>query len=281
VPAEAFVHVSPFDRTARQRLGFLDHPGKRVPVIRIAGQRLGVEDELAALAAPVGGGDGDLDPELIGLVGFALPDALDFGGMPGIELGAALVLVLRADAHGLAERPGEDRLQPRVPFDLARDIPDQPAEAGAQELQLPVGPLELLGMGVALRHLRRALGEPRIGLPQLEAFRLGLGAQLLDRPQHQLGVGWMGHGLGLDRGVDRDPRQVPELERAARMGHPQRLGQERIELVPDLLAPVADARALVRELMGEELRPGEILEIGAVDPALADLLVRQPAGLLQ
>jgi hypothetical protein len=84
VPAEALVHIGPLDRAACQRLGFLDHPGERVPIVGIAGQRLGVEDELAALAAPAGGGDGDLDPELVGLVGFALPDALDFGGMPGI-----------------------------------------------------------------------------------------------------------------------------------------------------------------------------------------------------
>lgn len=33
--------------------------------------------------------------------------------------------------------------------------------------------------------------------------------------------------------------------------------------------------------MGEELRPGEVLEIGIVDPAVADLLVRQRVYLLQ
>lgn len=40
------------------------------------------------------------------------------------------------------------------------------AEPGAQEPQLAIGPLELLGMGVAPRHQRRPLGHPPIGLAQ-------------------------------------------------------------------------------------------------------------------
>lgn len=43
----------------------------------------------------------------------------------------------------------------------------------------------------------------------------------------------------------------------------------------------ADARAFMRELVSEELRTDEVLEIGIIDPAIADLFVRQPEGLLQ
>jgi hypothetical protein len=43
-----------------------------VPIIRIARQRLGVQHELAARRAGVGGGDRDLDAELIGRAGLGM-----------------------------------------------------------------------------------------------------------------------------------------------------------------------------------------------------------------
>ena len=63
-------------------IGALDHVGQGVAVIGIAGQGLGVEDELAALGAPVGGGERGLDAELVRRSRLALADALGLGRMP-------------------------------------------------------------------------------------------------------------------------------------------------------------------------------------------------------
>jgi len=97
----ALVDIGPFDLAARERLGFLDRVPQSVAVVGIAGQGLGVEDELAALAASVGGGERDLDAELVGRPGLALADALGLRRMPGIELPAALAMLLPADLRGL------------------------------------------------------------------------------------------------------------------------------------------------------------------------------------
>jgi hypothetical protein len=56
--------------------------------------------ELAARGGGVGGDDRDLDAELIGRAGVALADAFDLWGMEGIELPAALALLLRTDLAG-------------------------------------------------------------------------------------------------------------------------------------------------------------------------------------
>jgi len=53
------------------------------------------------------------------------------------------------------------------------------------------------------------------------------------------------------------------------MRNPQALAQEKLQLVAEPLAPVAQVRALVWKLMLEELFAGEVLEIRVVDPALA------------
>jgi hypothetical protein len=58
--------------------------------------------------------------------------------MGGIELPAALVLLLRGIcARGLAER---DRLQCRLALDLPAHVPDNPAQAAAQDAQLLLTP---------------------------------------------------------------------------------------------------------------------------------------------
>ena len=64
-----------------------------------------MQHELAARSAGVGGDDRDLDAELVRRAGVALADALDLGGMEGIEFPAALALLLRADLGGASERP--------------------------------------------------------------------------------------------------------------------------------------------------------------------------------
>ena len=49
------------------------------------------------------------------------------------------------------------------------DVADNPAQPAAQDTQLPLMPLELVGMGVAARHHRGGLGHARVGLPQSDA----------------------------------------------------------------------------------------------------------------
>ncbi len=56
---------------------------------------------------------------------------------------------------GLDEGASEDR----IAIDLACDVTDQAAEPGAEELQLPVHPLELFGVRIAPGHNRCPLGD--------------------------------------------------------------------------------------------------------------------------
>lgn len=51
-----------------------------------------MQHELAARSASVGGDDRDLDAELVGHLRLAFADALDLGGVKGIELSTALAL---------------------------------------------------------------------------------------------------------------------------------------------------------------------------------------------
>ena len=59
--------------------------GQRMAVIRVAGQRLGVGDELAALGAIERGGERDLDAEFVGAMGLALADAFDLGRVQRVD----------------------------------------------------------------------------------------------------------------------------------------------------------------------------------------------------
>ena len=132
VAAVSFVDIGTLDLGPSEPLGVLDRGPQRVPIIRIARQCLGVQDELAAGRAGVGGGDRDLNAELIGRAGFALADALDLGGMEGIQLPAALALLLRADLESARKRPFECPLQGWLAGDLAADVADDAAEPRAQ-----------------------------------------------------------------------------------------------------------------------------------------------------
>ena len=143
------------------------------------------------------------------------------------------------------------------------------------DTQLPTVADELFGVGVAPRHHRRALSDTNIGLPQPHPVLLGDTVEPIDRRVQQLGVGREGDVLGLHRGVHRNPHQVPGPQRAADVRHPQALGQKQLQLVAEALPPVAQVRALVWELVLEELFPGEVLEIRIVDPALAHAFIGQ------
>lgn len=101
--------------------------------------------------------------------------------MEGIKLEAALALLLPADLRGPAEREGERVLKHSLTFDLAVDIADDPTQSAAQDAQLPLMPLELLGMGVASRDHCRGFGNAELGLPQLDPVLPRQTVEPLDR----------------------------------------------------------------------------------------------------
>jgi hypothetical protein len=121
-------------------------------------------NELAAPAAAQRRGDRDLDAELVGPMGLALADAFDFGRVQRIDLPPALMLVLLAHPARQHERTGEEIFQRRLALDLAHNVANDPAEKGSDRFQRPIGPLELLGVGVALMGNERPLAHPLVGL---------------------------------------------------------------------------------------------------------------------
>ena len=66
--------------------------------------------------------------------------------MEGIQLSAALALLLRADLTGAREWCFERGLDVLLAGDLAANVADQPAEPGAQDAQLPTVAVELFGV---------------------------------------------------------------------------------------------------------------------------------------
>ena len=78
VAAISLVGEDARDGAAEERLHVRDHGFQGVAVIWIAGQRLDVSDELAALAVLEGGGNADLHAELVRPMSFAFADAFDF-----------------------------------------------------------------------------------------------------------------------------------------------------------------------------------------------------------
>ena len=131
--AVSFVDIGALDRATGEPLGVFDNVVEGVAVVGVVRQRLGMEHELAARGTAVGGDDGGLHAELVRCAGLALADALHLRGMEGIELPAALALLLRADLRGAAERKCERLLESRLSFDLAADIADDPAQPAAQD----------------------------------------------------------------------------------------------------------------------------------------------------
>src|SRR6202040_1346629 len=136
-----------------------DRP-QRVAVERIAMQGFGVQHKLAAFGLGRRGGDRYLAAELVRRPRFAFADALHLRGVQRIDLGAALPVILEAYPIGQSEKLGEALLEPVVAGDLTADIADHPTEPGAQEFEFAPRPLELVGMGIASDHDRRAFGHP-------------------------------------------------------------------------------------------------------------------------
>src|SRR5262245_12374461 len=105
----SLVDIGTLDLAAGKPFGVFDHDAQRVAIIGVARHRFGVQHELAAWRAGIGGGDRGLDAELVGCAGLALSDALDLGSVEGIQLPAALALALRTDLVGARERPFKQR----------------------------------------------------------------------------------------------------------------------------------------------------------------------------
>src|SRR5579872_4598650 len=102
-------------------------------VIRVARQRLHMGDELAAAGRRQGGGDRDLDPELVRPVCLALADAFHLRRVQRIDLWSALALRLLAHLSGQRQNASEHHLlEPAIPLDLAADVADDAAEIGSK-----------------------------------------------------------------------------------------------------------------------------------------------------
>src|SRR5262249_23719848 len=112
---------------------------ERVAVEGIAVQRLGMQHELAALGLGHRRRYAHLAAELVGCSGLALADALDLRRVQGIDLVAALVVVL----HPHPARPVEQRREARgdlwIVRDLARDISDDTTQPGCAGTSAPAG----------------------------------------------------------------------------------------------------------------------------------------------
>src|SRR5438552_7105058 len=76
VAAVSLIDIGALDRAAGEPLSGFDDGAQRVAIIRIAGQRPGVQHELATRCPGIGGDDGSLHTELIRRAGLALADAL-------------------------------------------------------------------------------------------------------------------------------------------------------------------------------------------------------------
>jgi len=98
VAAVSLVGEEALEGVADQRFHVRDHGCQGVTIIGIAGQRLHMGNELAALGMADRGCDGDFDAELVRPVGLALADAFDFRRVQGIDFGSALTLILRQHA---------------------------------------------------------------------------------------------------------------------------------------------------------------------------------------
>jgi hypothetical protein len=106
-----------------------------------------------------------------------------------IDLRPAQALILEADLDRQCAQGREAFGERRVAGDLAVDVADEPSQTRAQELELAVGALELVGVRITPDQDRRPFGDPQIALPERDAVALGEAGELLDRIMGEPGVG--------------------------------------------------------------------------------------------
>src|SRR6476661_7971169 len=164
VTAIALVAVDAADGNPCKPFEIGDDGTERMAVVRVAMQGFGMQHELPAFGRSGWRSDRDLAAELVGGTGLSFADALNLGRVQRIDLRPALTLLLMAHTQRQIEQRAEAVFERCVALDLAADVTDDAAEPRVQELQLPPGPLELMGMRIAPDHDGGALGQPQIAL---------------------------------------------------------------------------------------------------------------------
>jgi hypothetical protein len=165
----------------------------------------------------------------------------------------SLAPLLGTDLLGARERPFQYDLEIGVPGDFAADIANEVAEPRAQQTQLAMITLELLGVGHRARHHRGAFGDSRIRLAQLQPAFAGHPIKPLDRRMQQLGISREGDRFGLARRVHRDPL----MSRVCRaLSHAPRASSQPAGTRAWSRAPSSDGsgRALRREFVLEKFQ---------------------------
>ena len=137
-------------------------------------------------------------------------------------------------------------------------------------------------MAVAALHDQRPLAQAGIGLTQGNAVLPCQSHQPLAGSLHQFGGGRKGNRLLLYGGVHRHPLEVLLPQRPHPVGHGQALLEYLLQTFrPDPVPPPGHRRALHGQLMLKVLFAAEALEVWVVDPALADLLIREIEHMLE
>src|SRR6476660_1173987 len=151
-----------------------------------------------------------------------------------------------------------------------------------QELKLPPGALELMGMRITPDHDGGALCYPQIALTQLDTLAFGQIDQLLDRAMGEPGVGRMRDRFLLHGGVHHDPLEIFGLDRPAPVGYREALLQQSGDLLlTQPLTPAGQRRAVKRQFMPEHHFAAETLEIRILHPPVAQRLVREIVHVLE
>jgi hypothetical protein len=202
-------------------------------------------------------------------------------GVQRVELARVARALDQQPGHALLGG-GEGGLEVRPARDLPRDIAVQPAEEGAQPPDMAQR-LPVAGAVHQPRRLAPGLGrETHEGLAQRHAVPAGEAGQPADAGVQQVAVGRVRHRFGLHRGVDGHPLRVLLLHRAAPDRRGDGHGQHGLQpLGADAPAPARHGGAVERQPVAEPGLAAERLEVRALDPLGADLLVREALGVLQ
>ena len=208
-------------------------------------------------------------------------DAFNLWRVEGVKF-VLVAGLLGQDALGALQHRGERGFQHRVPGDLAADIADQPAEPGAHASQ----PAQALLVAPAMQQTGNLAPRPgrqtQEGLAQFDTVALRQTIQPFDRPQDQMAVGRVRHRLGLNRGVDRDPFQLPFIHSLCLDGHGDGFGKQRLQVIgPDPLAPAGHRGAVNRQPVLEVRLAAEGLKVWVLQPGRTGLLVGETLHVLE
>ena len=121
-----------------------------------------------------------------------------------------------------------------------------------------------------------------VALAEIDTGLLRLLDQALAGPVHQLGVGREGDVLLGNRSVDDGAGEIDRLGCSGLHRHRQALlHQRRQTLLAHALAPAGHRRTVQRKPVAEKLLATEVLVIGVLKPASANLVVGKVVGVLE